>query len=64
MRVPLTLESSIGELMAHPVAAPIIMQAMASDAAVTAGLMAEPGDVQDDGVVPDRPARRRSRACR
>ncbi len=43
VRVPLTLESSIGELMAHPVASQFIMQAMAADDTLTAGLMADPG---------------------
>ena len=43
VRVPLTMNSSIGELMAHPVASQIIMQAMAADGSVTAGLMADPG---------------------
>ena len=43
MRVPLTMNSSIGELMAHPVASQIIMQAMSANDSVTAGLMADPG---------------------
>ena len=43
VRVPLTMNSSIGELMAHPVASQIIMQAMAANDGVTAGLMADPG---------------------
>ena len=43
VRVPLTLKSSIGELMAHPVASQFIMQAMAADDTLTAGLMADPG---------------------
>ena len=43
VRVPLTMNSSIGELMAHPVASQIIMQAMAADDSLTAGLMADPG---------------------
>ena len=43
VRVPLTMNSSIGELMAHPVASQFIMQAMAADDSLTAGLMADPG---------------------
>ena len=43
VRVPLTRESSIGEVLAHPVAGQIIMQAMAADDSVMAGLMADPG---------------------
>jgi beta-glucosidase len=43
VRVPLTLNSSIGELMANPVASQFIMQAMATDDSLTAGLMADPG---------------------
>ena len=41
--VPLTMNSSIGELMAHPVASQIIMQVMVANDSVTAGLMADPG---------------------
>ncbi|MGO7983316.1 fibronectin type III-like domain-contianing protein, partial [Rhizobium johnstonii] len=43
LRVPLTMESSIGEIMAHPVAGPIVMQAFAGDqGGAAAGLMADP----------------------
>ena len=42
-RVPLTMDSSIGELMAHPVASQIMHQAMAAGGdATTAALMADP----------------------
>jgi beta-glucosidase len=41
--VPLTMESSIGEVLAHPVAGPIVQQAFASGAGGAAGaLMADP----------------------
>ena len=40
VRVPLTAESSIGEVMAHPIAGPIIMQALSASAA--GGIMADP----------------------
>ncbi|WP_159603271.1 glycoside hydrolase family 3 C-terminal domain-containing protein [Agromyces humi] len=42
--VPLTMDSSIGELLAHPVASQYIMQAMSAlGDGETAGLMADPG---------------------
>lgn len=41
--VPLTMESSIGEILAHPVAGPIVQQAFAGGEGGTAGaLMADP----------------------
>jgi len=41
--VPLTMLSSIGEVLAHPVAGPIVMQAFSSgDGGVTGSLMADP----------------------
>ncbi|MDR6905568.1 beta-glucosidase [Agromyces sp. 3263] len=44
VRVPLTMNSSIGELLAHPVASQYIMQAMSAlGDGETAGLMADPG---------------------
>jgi beta-glucosidase len=44
VRVPLTMDSSIGELLAHPVASQYIMQAMSAlGDGETAGLMADPG---------------------
>lgn len=41
--VPLTMNSSIGEVLAHPVAGPIVMQAFSSgDGGVAGSLMADP----------------------
>jgi beta-glucosidase len=40
VRIPLTIESSIGEVMAHPVAGAIVMQALASSP--SASLAADP----------------------
>ena len=40
MRMPLTLESSIAEVLAHPVAGPLVMQALGGTA--SAGLLADP----------------------
>ncbi|MFF2370460.1 glycoside hydrolase family 3 C-terminal domain-containing protein [Agromyces sp. NPDC058110] len=43
VRVPLSMDSSIGELIAHPVAGPIVMQAFSGgDGGVGGALMADP----------------------
>lgn len=44
VHIPLTAESSIGEVMAHPVAGPIIMQALSSSGA--GGIMSDPSIVK------------------
>ena len=58
VRVPLTMDSSIGELMAHPVAS---QYHHAGDVGERRQRHrrphGRPRHVQDDGVVPDRPAR-------
>jgi beta-glucosidase len=40
VRVPLTAEPSIGEVIAHPIAGPLILQSLASGPA--AGMMGDP----------------------
>ncbi|BDZ64877.1 glycoside hydrolase family 3 C-terminal domain-containing protein [Agromyces mangrovi Wang et al. 2018] len=42
VRAPLTMDSSIGEIVAHPVAGPIVMQALAGDGD-TGALVSDPG---------------------
>ncbi|MEJ3405318.1 glycoside hydrolase family 3 C-terminal domain-containing protein [Rathayibacter sp. YIM 133350] len=40
--VPLTMESSVGEILAHPVAGPVVLQALAGGEGAAAGLIADP----------------------